>query len=186
MNGYHTEIFELHDLPGGLCTAWERKDYVFDGCIHYLFGTAPGAPFNQLWHELGLADRPFIHHEEMLRVIGPDGKTLIAYADPNRLAAHMKELSPADARLIDEATPLSHERCAGNWQGSSCGWLLTKNTMLLMIKGMEKTLPGLDNFYLAGQWVEPGGSVPIVATSGRNAIQMICHDDRRPFVTVAA
>ena len=104
MNGYRTEIFELHDLPGGLCTAWECKDYVFDGCIHYLFGTAPGAPFNQLWQELGLADRPFIHHEEMLRVIGPDGKTLIAYADPDRLAAHMRELSPADARLIDVFT----------------------------------------------------------------------------------
>ncbi|MCA9968271.1 MAG: NAD(P)-binding protein, partial [Anaerolineales bacterium] len=25
MNGYQSEIFELHDLPGGLCTAWERK-----------------------------------------------------------------------------------------------------------------------------------------------------------------
>ncbi len=27
MNGYDSEIFELHDLPGGLCTAWERRDY---------------------------------------------------------------------------------------------------------------------------------------------------------------
>ena len=34
MNGYKTKIFELHELPGGLCTAWERKGYVFDGCIH--------------------------------------------------------------------------------------------------------------------------------------------------------
>jgi phytoene dehydrogenase-like protein len=31
MNGYRTQIFELHDLPGGLCTAWERGGYVFDG-----------------------------------------------------------------------------------------------------------------------------------------------------------
>jgi phytoene dehydrogenase-like protein len=36
---------------------------------------------------------------------------------------------------------------------------------------------------MAGQWVEPGGMVPVVAMSGRNVIQMICHDDRRPFVT---
>ena len=34
---------------------------------------------------------------------------------------------------------------------------------------------------MAGQWVEPGGSVPIVAMSGRNAIQMICHEDEQPF-----
>lgn len=25
MNGYNTQIFELHNLPGGLCTSWKRK-----------------------------------------------------------------------------------------------------------------------------------------------------------------
>jgi hypothetical protein len=34
----------MHFLPGGLCTAWERGPYVFDGCIHYLFGSGPGQP----------------------------------------------------------------------------------------------------------------------------------------------
>ncbi|MGC9397518.1 MAG: NAD(P)-binding protein [Anaerolineae bacterium] len=24
MNGYRTQIFEMYDLPGGLCTAWKR------------------------------------------------------------------------------------------------------------------------------------------------------------------
>ena len=32
MNGDHTCIFEMHNLPGGLCTAWERKGYTFEGC----------------------------------------------------------------------------------------------------------------------------------------------------------
>ncbi|NTV36099.1 MAG: NAD(P)/FAD-dependent oxidoreductase, partial [Anaerolineaceae bacterium] len=83
----------------------------------------------------------------------------------------------------DCATPLSYERYTGNWRGSSVGWLLTKKTMLKMISGMRKTLPGLKNFYLAGQWVEPGGSVPVVAMSGRNAVQLICHAERIPFTT---
>ena len=34
MNGYRTEIFEMHDRPGGLFTAWQRQGFVFDGCIH--------------------------------------------------------------------------------------------------------------------------------------------------------
>jgi phytoene dehydrogenase-like protein len=89
----------------------------------------------------------------------------------------------ADIEVVDEATPLSYERYTGNWLGSSCGWLLTQDTMSMMIQGMRKTLPGLRNFYMAGQWVEPGGSVPVVAMSGRNAIQVICHEDGRPFVT---
>jgi phytoene dehydrogenase-like protein len=53
--------------------------------------------------------------------------------------------------------------------------------MRMMIQGLPKTLPGLDNFYLAGQWVEPGGSVTLAAASGRNAVQMICAADGRDF-----
>lgn len=32
-------------------------------------------------------------------------------------------------------------------------------------------------------WVEPGGSVPIVAASGRNVIQLICYAEKKPFET---
>ncbi len=103
MNGYRSQIFELHDIPGGLCTAWERQGYIFDGCIHYLFGSAQGEPFYRVWEELGaLPERRIIHHEEFMRVAAPDGRVLIAYCDPDRLEAHLKELSPADAKLIGE------------------------------------------------------------------------------------
>lgn len=45
-----------------------------------------------------------------------------------------------------------------------------------LAKPVEKTLPGLGNFYLAGQWVEPGGGVPTAILSGRGVIQIICRD----------
>jgi phytoene dehydrogenase-like protein len=476
MNGYRTCIFEQHNLPGGLCTAWERKGYVFDGCLHYLFGSAPGQPFYRLWTELGaVQDRQFIHHDELMRVVASSGETLVVYSDPDRLESHLMELSPqdrhwsrafcegirslvdfdlsllqqkpralmglldwaylgrktlpflgpmarwgmisaadfgqrfkhpflrraipqmfawpevpvivglsllaymhqhnagfpaggslafaraieqryrllggtvyynaqverilveqhravgirlydnqeyfasrviaacdgrstlfdllagqyttactkhlyhqgrlpvhsqlqvslgvnrdfshqphwvtylrdhpvviagenryeisvkhycfdpslappgksvvmvmlttpyqywqriygraiyhteeiqesgilidqlaqlfpgikADIEFVDVATPLSYERYTGNWQGSSCGWLLTKRTMPLMLTGLRKTLPGLRHFYQIGQWVEPGGSVPVVALSGRNIIQQICHEDNKGFI----
>lgn len=473
MNGYRSKIFELHSLPGGLCTAWERKGYTFDGCIHYLFGSGEGLPFHDLWRELGAVQgRPMLNHTEYQRIT--DGtNTLIVYADPDRLEAHMCDLSPNDSRLIkafchgvrqftrfdmfslyekprplmtaldwrgfglkmlpfllpmlrwamlstkdfaarfkhpflrravphmfsweeapvmmgmfllaylhirnagfpaggslefaraverrylalggeicydaqvekvvtehgratgvrlyndavhsadyvisaadgrrtifdllggqhsnrglqrmydghlpthsqvqislgvkrdfsaephwvtylldqpilvageprseigvkhycfdpslapagrsvievmirskyaywqhiygrklydteqtqvsdqviafldrhypgiggdievaDEATPLSYERYTGNWLGATSGWLLSKDTMLMLITGVPKTLPGLKRFYLAGQWVEPGGSVPLAAASGRNAVQYICHEDGKAF-----
>lgn len=474
MNGYRTRIFELHTLPGGLCTAWQRQGFVFDGCIHYLFGSEQGQPFYRLWEELGVVPRqPFVHHTELMRICEPGGKTLIAYSNPDCLEQHLIELAPIDTRLIrefcagiraftrfdlsllqqqprafmtlgdwrrlgwkllpfvcpmarwgdlsaqefahrfkdpflrraipqmfswsdipvmvgmfllaymhtqnagfplggslqfaqaiaqrylelggtihygfqvervlienhraigvrlynneehwagrvisacdghntlfslidrhyvphqmqryydghlpihsqlqvslgvnrdlsnephwvthlldkpvtiageprfeisikhycfdpslapigksvlivmlpttyeywqriygrslyeseefqesnrlidclehfypgikvdiecvDVATPLTYEHYTGNWRGSSCGWLLTKRTLPLMIQGLPKTLPKLRNFYMIGQWVEPGGSVPIVAMSGRNIIQQICHEDRRSF-----
>lgn len=473
MNGYRAKIFEMHSLPGGLCTAWERKGYVFDGCIHYLFGSGEGQPFNRMWQELGAVQgRQFVHHEEYQRVT--DGRqTLIVYADPDRLERHLLDLSPADEKPIrafvrgvrkfarfdlnalydkprtlfdaldwrafgqkmtpfiaplgqwallsmrefanrfkdpflrkaipqmftwdeapammgmmllaymhsknagfpvgaslefaraiekrflglggeiayraqvekilvedgkavgvrlyndeihtadyvisaadgrttifdmlggefldrkirrmydgrlpihqmvqvslgvkrdlsaephwvthlleepvlvagqerseigvkhycfdpslapagksvvemmvrtnyafwqhiygrslydseqsqvtdvlldqverwhpglradiefrDEATPLSYERYTGNWMGATCGWLLAKETVPLMILGVPKTLPGLKNFWMAGQWVEPGGTVSLAAASGRNVIQLICAQEKRPF-----
>jgi phytoene dehydrogenase-like protein len=101
MNGYRTQIFEMHDQPGGLCTAWRRQGFIFDGCIHYLFGSARGQPFYQLWEELGVVpQQKFVHHDELLRVSEPQGKTLIVYSNPNRLEKHLKELSPVDRRLI--------------------------------------------------------------------------------------
>lgn len=475
MNGYRSKILEMHFLPGGLCTAWERKGYTFDGCIHYLFGSGEGQPFYQMWQELGAVQgRPMINHSEYQRIT--DGhKTLIVYTDPDKLEQHMLELSPDDARLIkafcrgvrqftrfdmsamyqkpkplmgaldwrefgmkmmpfvmpmlrwasmsskafaekfkdpflrravpimfsweeapvmmgmsllaymhtgnagfptggslafaraleqryldlggeivyesqveqiltqdgravgvrlyndaeyfadtvisaadgrntifhmldgqyanrkikrmydghlktlsqvqislgvnrdlshephwvvhlldepivimgekiyevgvqhycfdptlapqgksslivflrssydywqriygrklydteqrqvsdilidllerwypniradiefiDEATPLSYERYTGNWNGSTCGFLMTGETMRMLINGIPKTLPGLDRFYMVGQWVEPGGSVPLAAASGRSAIQLLCHADGIPFQT---
>jgi phytoene dehydrogenase-like protein len=478
MNGYQSRIFELHDLPGGLCTAWERKGFTFDGCIHYLFGSGPGQPFHQMWQELGaVQERPMVNHAEYQRITDGE-KTLTVYADPDRLEPHLCELSPVDAPLIhdfcqgirqftrfdlsvlyrkpralltgpewadfgramfpfllpmakwstlaagdfgrrfqdpflrramgqlfsweeapvmmgmsllaymhtgnagfptggslafaqaieqryralggelcykaqvekilvendravgvrlyndevhradiviaacdgrgaifdmlggkyankgiramydgslathsmvqvslgvnqdlsaephwvthllaepitvageerheigvkhycfdpslappgksviefiirsnygywqriygrklydteqrqvseiavqflekrypeirqriefvDEATPLSYERYTGNWMGSTCGFLMTRKTMPMLIKGVPKQLPGLGNFYMAGQWVEPGGSVPLAAASGRNVIQLICHQDHGSFSASAA
>jgi phytoene dehydrogenase-like protein len=50
---------------------------------------------------------------------------------------------------------------------------------------MPKTLPGLDCFYMAGQWVEPGGGVTGVLPSGRQVVQLICHHDGVPFTPPA-
>jgi phytoene dehydrogenase-like protein len=68
MNGYKTQIFELHDKPGGLCTSWKRKGYTFDGCIHWLVGSKAGSSFNRIWQELGAVQgRQMVDHEEFVR-----------------------------------------------------------------------------------------------------------------------
>jgi phytoene dehydrogenase-like protein len=48
---------------------------------------------------------------------------------------------------------------------------------------VSKTLPGLDNFYMAGQWVNPGGGMPPAVMSGSHTIQFICKRDNKQFVT---
>ncbi len=85
--------------------------------------------------------------------------------------------------MWDVATPLTFERYTGNWQASILGWEVTKRTMGTV---MSKTLPGLKNFYMAGQWVSAGGGIPGVAASGRNVIQLIARQDRKRFVSAPA
>ncbi len=48
---------------------------------------------------------------------------------------------------------------------------------------MKKTLPGLENFYMIGQWVEPGGGLPTALRSGRCVAQVICKKDKKNFKT---
>jgi phytoene dehydrogenase-like protein len=82
--------------------------------------------------------------------------------------------------MVDVATPTTFERYTGNWKGNHQGWLPTTEQFGLR---MDKTLPGLENFFMAGQWVQPPGGLPMAAISGRYVTQIICKADERPFVT---
>jgi len=84
---------------------------------------------------------------------------------------------------VDVSTPMTVERYTGNWQGSQEGWLITTDTIMIMGRGMDKTLPGLTNLYMAGQWVEPGGGVSASALSGWRVVRMLCKKDRKKFST---
>ncbi len=45
MNGFETQIFEKHSIPGGLCTSWKKGDYTIDGCVHWILGSDKGSGF---------------------------------------------------------------------------------------------------------------------------------------------
>ena len=103
MNGYPTQIFEMGDLPGGLCTAWKRKGYTIDGCIHWLVGSSPDSLMNRFWREVGIAQgREFVNLDEFGRYEAADGRTFIVYCNVDRLEKHMLEFSPRDAAVTRE------------------------------------------------------------------------------------
>lgn len=103
MNCYRTQIFEMHTLPGGLCTSWKRKGYAIDGCMHWLLGANPGTGFYRIWEELGAVQgRRIVNQEEYIRFEGEDGKVFGVYIDIGRLEQYMKELAPEDEKIIEE------------------------------------------------------------------------------------
>jgi phytoene dehydrogenase-like protein len=87
----------------------------------------------------------------------------------------------SQVEMIDVATPMTFERYTGNWKGSFEGWLITPENANVIMKPMSQSLPGLTNFYMCGQWVEPGGGLPTGVMSGRRLIKTLCKEDRRKF-----
>ena len=102
VNGYRTLLLEMHDKPGGLCTAWQRKDYVFDGCIHHLAGAGPASKYYPIWEELGASQLEMDFHDLFVKCEAADGSQFNVFTNIKRLENHLKELAPEDAKLIDQ------------------------------------------------------------------------------------
>lgn len=129
LNGYRTIILERHGLSGGLCTAWTRKGYTFDGCIHWLTSSAPGDSLYEVWEELGAVQgRPMVDHDVFWRVVGADGRAFSLYADPDRLLRHMRGLSPQDAAPAAEL----------------CGWIRKFRRFSMVMDKPRELMSGLD------------------------------------------
>lgn len=108
--GYHTELFEQHSLPGGVCSAWSRRGYTVDYCVHWLMGSRPGAGFYGLWEDLGAFSNEdgsrteIVDHEYFTRFTFDDGETLTLYSDADRLEAELLRVAPEDEREIRRLT----------------------------------------------------------------------------------
>ena len=82
--------------------------------------------------------------------------------------------------FTDTAIPITYKNWTGNHNGSYEGWLPTPEAARLRLPTHFK---GLGNFYMCGHWVTPGGGMPPAAYSGRDAIQLICRDEKIHFNT---
>jgi len=103
MNGYHAQIFESHNKPGGLCTAWKRKGYTIEGGMHGLLGSSPPSPFYTLWSELVDMERiKFINWDLKAAFEFEDRERFYIYADLERLERYLKEISPEDGGVVEE------------------------------------------------------------------------------------
>ena len=120
----------------------------------------------QWWTELQ-KDRPAYEAE----------KQRIIQLTAQSLEPHFPGIS-SHLEISDVATPHTFIRYTRNYKASFEGWMMNPETLRTKF---DKTLPGLKNFYMAGQWVEPGGGIPPVIVSGRNVVRIICHRDQKPF-----
>jgi phytoene dehydrogenase-like protein len=102
MNGFDTDIYEMHSVAGGLCTAWTRKEFVFDGCLHWLTGSDPSSGYYPLWEEIGAVQgKTMIPYDVYSVVTDESGNRFTIYTNPDKLREEMLRLGPEDRKAID-------------------------------------------------------------------------------------
>ena len=100
---FNTEIFEMHTVPGGQCTAWKRKGYMFDYCIEWLMGSSSGS-INLLWRELGALseDVKIINPEIFIRNVDEENREFLIYRDIREWEDYLKKIAPEDKKAIEK------------------------------------------------------------------------------------
>ena len=95
----------------GLCAAWDRGPYVFDGCLRWLLGTHPSSAFHRMWTELGVILPKNPHPRRIHADRRPGRRGPLRARGPGRLEREFKRIAPEDARLIDQLVRAAR-RCA--------------------------------------------------------------------------
>ncbi|MFJ1791120.1 phytoene desaturase family protein [Kitasatospora griseola] len=113
MNGYRSTVVEMHEIPGGCCTGWDRGAFTFDCCISWLLGCGPGNEMHQIWLELGALQGKQMRHFDVFNIVRTEHGEVYFYSDPDRLEAHLLEISPEDARTV-------RDFCAGLRKFRAC------------------------------------------------------------------
>ncbi len=89
------------------------------------------------------------------------------------------DLNDEEIELIDVATPKTFNRYTNSYKGSWMAFLTTKKSKGLLKKGCIR---GIDNFFMAGQWLMPPGGLPIALFNGKHAAQRVCKKDKKKFI----
>jgi phytoene dehydrogenase-like protein len=84
---------------------------------------------------------------------------------------------------VDVVTPISLEHWTAAYRGFQA-WPAPKGIAKeVSKKGVSKTLPGLKNFYMVGQWAAGTIGLSTVSLLGRNLARDICKKDGKTFTT---
>jgi len=125
------------------------------------------------WKELTTNHEEYRIHKQQLA-------DMVAEKLEKRFPGFIKQIE-----AFDVVTPVSVEHWTGGYRGFAQPWPPPKELAKEINKnGVSKTLPGLQNFYMVGQWAGGTFGISTVCLMGRNLVSEICKKDRKPFTTI--
>lgn len=101
LSGIDSEIFESHTIVGGQCTAWKRKGFHIDNCVHWMIGTKQETETYQVWKDVGVLGegKEILRHDYFLKV-NIDGITAHVWRDLDKMRAELLAIAPEDEKEI--------------------------------------------------------------------------------------
>ena len=72
--------------------------------------------------------------------------------------------------ILDCWTPITYERFCNSYHGAYMGFITRKDVKPFKVKG---TIKGIKNVYLASQWIQSPGGLPVAVTAGKFAVLRI-------------
>lgn len=100
MNGIDAEIFEMHNISGGVCTSWKREEYLFDHCLHWVMGINKKSSMYPYYKDFGVLDEIEFHQADIVRKIILDDKIFNVYTDANKLEEELINFFPNEKKAI--------------------------------------------------------------------------------------
>lgn len=77
--------------------------------------------------------------------------------------------------LLDCWSPITYERYCNSYRGAYMGFITRKNVKSFRAKG---TVKGIKNVYIASQWLQAPGGLPVAVTAGKFAIMRILKNSK--------
>ena len=78
--------------------------------------------------------------------------------------------------FLDFWTPITYERYCNAYHGAYMGFITRKGVKSFRVKGLLK---GVQNLYIASQWIMAPGGLPVAVTAGMFAVWRIARKDKR-------
>jgi phytoene dehydrogenase-like protein len=157
-----------YEIPEGLEVAPEKithgfslRSFDFDpsaapaGCSSVMVSLS--APL-EYWNELRTRD--MVEYKKQKQVLADR----VADAIEKRIPGFKKAI-----QVTDVATPATYVHLVNLYQGSFEGFLPTPKTLTTTFR---KTIPGLQNLVMCGQWLTAGGGICSAIQSGKEAAEL--------------
>ncbi len=97
----------------------------------------------------------------------------------SKIVSQYPEFSKEDFEYLDSLSPLTFERYTDAYKGSYMSFMVTSKNGILMHSGH---IHGINNLYLASQWCQSPGGLPLAAATGMFAIQRILKHEKRNYL----